>query len=131
MDVTDRVKSKLSELGMTQIQLAQASGITKSTMNYILTNHKQFEAESIVPIANKLGVTVSWLLTGEEGLNATEIVKEIPMQLREDEQELLDLFRKLDRQGQIEILHTAYQQYGRVKAVSEEKKNEEPVKWIG
>ena len=121
MDITDRVFMRMKELGITQVDLGNAAGITKSTINYIFTNHKHFDADNIVALADKLQVTVSWLLTGGEELNAKEIIREIPVDLGEDEQELVDVYRALDREGKVEVLHTAYVQRGRVSASKEKK----------
>ena len=123
MNITERVFEKLKELGMTQVELCDATGITKSTMNYILTNNKKFEADYIIPIANKLGVTVSWLLTGDENSVDKEVfIKEVEAPLPEDVKELIKIYRSLDMEGRTMVLATAYKHRARVNALAEEKK---------
>ena len=111
MDITDRVLAAMKEKKITQVSLSEATGISKSTLNYILTKHKSFEADHIVAIADKLGVSLIWLLTG----NDSECSNDSPS-LPEDENELINIYRSLDREGKTMTLATAYQYRSKVKA---------------
>lgn len=110
MTVTDRVLSVMKTKKVTQISLSETTGISKSTLNYILTKHKSFEADQILTIAECLDVPLIWLLTGE-----TPEEYQSRYTLSEDEKELLNVYRDLDREGKTMTLATAYQHRSKLK----------------
>ena len=121
LDVTERVALILKEKKITQLELCKATGITKSTMNYILTNHKHFDADHIIDIANRLGVSVSWLLTGEDNKDGECNDQLAKNKLTSPEEELLKIYRILDREGQTMVLATAYQHRDRLTTGKEQR----------
>ena len=120
MTVTQRIAELLREKNLQQLGLAKHINCTKSTMSYILSKNRSFGADDVIGIAEYLGVSVHFLLTGEE--DPAEYVEQD--KLGEDEQELLNIYRSVDREGKTAILYNAYQQRGRYKAFigSQEKK---------
>jgi len=116
MDITERVSKILKEKKISQLELCKATGITKSTMNYILTNHKHFDADHVIDIANRLGVSVSWLLTGEDNNGAEHRNQLVKKKLTSEEEELLNIYRTLDREGKTMVLAAAYTHRDRLKA---------------
>lgn len=59
------VKEKLKELGLTQTGLARSLGIEVRTFQDWVYSKKMPDTETSVKIANALGVTVDYLVTGE------------------------------------------------------------------
>ncbi|MDR0512301.1 MAG: helix-turn-helix domain-containing protein [Treponema sp.] len=67
MSFSKHLKGELEYRGMLVKELAHATGISKSTLdNYLLTNGTMPSAENAVAIAQVLGVTVEYLVTGKE-----------------------------------------------------------------
>ena len=119
MTITERIIEFRDQNGITQAALANALGVTKSTLNYTFINKKDFAAEDILPIAKFLKVSPMWLLTGEE---EQPIIKEeiryVEAPLQEDERALLDLYKGLDLEGRSTVLATAYQHRSRMQSPS-------------
>ena len=57
MTITERIIEFMDQNGITQAALANALGVTKSTLNYTFINKKDFAAEDILPIAKFLKVS--------------------------------------------------------------------------
>lgn len=60
----ERVRSLLSERGMTQAELGEAIGLDPSKMSKSLSGQRRFSSVEFAQIAERTGVTVDWLLTG-------------------------------------------------------------------
>jgi transcriptional regulator with XRE-family HTH domain len=68
MGFKENLKAELSYQGILVKELANLSGIKKHTIdNYLNTHNSIPSAEAAVRIARVLGVTVEYLVTGEEG----------------------------------------------------------------
>jgi len=68
MGFKENLKSELSYKGMLVKELATASGISKHTLdNYLNVRGYMPSADAAVKIAHALGVSVEYLVTGEEG----------------------------------------------------------------
>jgi len=67
MSFGEHLKGELEYRGMLVKELAHATGISKKTLdNYLLTNGTMPSADNAVAIAQALGVTVEYLVTGKE-----------------------------------------------------------------
>jgi transcriptional regulator with XRE-family HTH domain len=67
MGFKENLKARLAYKGMLVKELAALSGIKKHTIdNYLNTHNAMPSAESAVAIARVLGVTVEYLVTGED-----------------------------------------------------------------
>jgi len=67
MGFKENLKSELTYSGMLVKELATVSGVKKSTIdNYLNTHNTMPSADAAVRIANALGVTVEYLITGNE-----------------------------------------------------------------
>jgi len=65
MGFSEHLKGELEYKGMLVKELAEATGIPKKTIdNYLLTNGTMPPADNAVAIAQILGVTVEYLITG-------------------------------------------------------------------
>lgn len=98
MTIIERILDTAEKKGIKQVDIAKL--INKGTAQ--ITSWKQRgcnpPAEYIPAIAELLGVTVGWLMTGKE---ETEII------LPEQEQQLLDYYHTADKKGQELILEHA------------------------
>ena len=112
MTIGERVFSLMKEQRRTQRDLANYLGVSETTVSYWARNTQgMFPSDMLVPVAGYLGVSVYYLLTGEDDplppvINVTSPDPESA--LPEEERELLKVFRGLDREGKVMTLSTAY-----------------------
>lgn len=66
-----RLKGKLAEKGMTVQQFADKSGVSKTTLYRIYDGTISVKYSTVELIAQSLGVSVEWLITGDETQNET------------------------------------------------------------
>ena len=67
MGFKENLKSELTYSGMMVKELASLSGVNKRTIdNYLNTHNCLPSADAAVRIAGALGVTVEYLITGDE-----------------------------------------------------------------
>ena len=65
--VGERIKERRVELSWTQEQLAQKAGISKSFLSELENSKRSVSADNLLDIARALGVSLDYLMTGEEG----------------------------------------------------------------
>ena len=65
MEVIDRIKSTLLKKGMTQVALAERSGVSKETINRILQGRQELKPNTLEKIAQALDVSVFYLQESE------------------------------------------------------------------
>lgn len=64
--ISDRIAIKLNELGLKQVDLIKATGLSKGAVSKWIAGTAVPSSEHIPAIANKLQVSTEWLLTGKE-----------------------------------------------------------------
>ena len=64
MTVRDRIFDKLEEMGMTQKEFSERTGIPQTTVSDWRKKHTNPTAEKIMVICKVLNVTPEWLLSG-------------------------------------------------------------------
>ena len=96
---------------MTRKGVASASGLKSAQSITDWSNGSIPQADSALYIADVLGVSVRWLLTGQEDKGFTK-----------EEKILVEKFRKLSEQGQFEIITLIDAKLMIRKSVKEEKK---------
>lgn len=101
--ILDRKNYKMSEL-------CTFLNINTSTMANWKTRNTDPPAKYLIPICEFLDVSLKYLLTGEEQKNSPS-----SSQLNENESELLNQFKTLDKEGQTSVLHTCYQEVRRMR----------------
>lgn len=74
-----RVKEVRKQLSMTQAELAELSELSVSYISHIETAQKKASLESLVKIADVLGITVDELLNGNQLNNPTEYQTDIDL----------------------------------------------------
>ncbi|MBR6389375.1 MAG: helix-turn-helix transcriptional regulator [Opitutales bacterium] len=62
----DRFKNLLKTSGMTETQVANTLGLSQSAVNYYKNGRSEPKGWELYRIAKLFGVTIEWLLTGEE-----------------------------------------------------------------
>lgn len=84
----ERIKQIREKKGLTQDQLAEASGISKGFLSDVENNNKNISSQSLLRIANALGASVDFLLQGatREGADKAPVV--IPPELSDAAEEL-------------------------------------------
>jgi len=74
MSVGKRIRKRRQELKLTQEDLAQALGLTPQHISGIEQDKRNPSLSSLAKLAEELGITVDYLITGKEGV----IVDAIP-----------------------------------------------------
>lgn len=87
MPIIDRIYQLLREKDKKASELCEVLGVTQSTMSTWKSRHNNPPAESMKAIADFLGVSLDFLMTGED--------PPAPRYTTAQEDELLELFRAL------------------------------------
>jgi transcriptional regulator with XRE-family HTH domain len=67
MSLGERIKLKREALKLTQDQLAKASGLTSQYVSVIEQDKRSPAISSLAKIADELGTSIDYLVTGKEG----------------------------------------------------------------
>lgn len=111
MSIGTRIRDARKQANLTQGQLAARIGIKQSTISELETGEST-GTTLIASFAKELGVSALWLETGKGDPypqhSQVAARREARMVLAyEDEEELLDLYRRSDERGKSEILARA------------------------
>ena len=68
MSLGQRIRLKREGLKLTQEQLAKASGLTSQYISIIEQDKRSPALPALTKIASELGVSIDYLVTGEEGI---------------------------------------------------------------
>ncbi|MDO8491338.1 MAG: helix-turn-helix transcriptional regulator [Dehalococcoidia bacterium] len=74
MSIGDRIKKRRQELGWTQSRLAEVLGVTPQHVSIVEQDKRAPSLSSLARLAEELGVTIDFLVTGKE----TSITDSIP-----------------------------------------------------
>jgi len=66
MGIGDRIKARREELELTQLQLALALDVTPQHISVIEKEKRSPSLESLAKLAQELGVTTDYLITGKQ-----------------------------------------------------------------
>src|SRR3954454_24205609 len=83
MTLGDRIKQHRTERGWTQDVLAQKAGISKGFLSDVENGKRNISADTLLDIAKVLGLSLDYLMTGEDGEKRAREVIEIPADLAE------------------------------------------------
>ena len=100
MDICQNLNNILKERKITQKELCQQISIAESKLSYWLTKSKSIPSEYIIPICNYLNISLSVLLTGQEGDSKNQIT------LSKEEIEFIKEYRYLSNKSKSEIRNT-------------------------
>ena len=73
MGLGERIKARRGELGLTQLQLAQALGVTPQHISVIEKEKRSPSLDSLAKLAQELGVTTDYLITGKQTILSDSI----------------------------------------------------------
>lgn len=90
--IAERLRKKMYELGMKQVELAEASGVSKCNVSHYLKGTYEPKDENLNKLARALGVSPSWL----RGYPSYETIGEI-----------VEICRELNLAQQDEVLSFA------------------------
>lgn len=97
----ERLRTALKEAGMTQLQLAEAAGVSTQTVGSWVAGRMEPRPRHIKAIAEIIGVDRGWLLTGSQGLDETAILDEL-RGLRAVQEEVLAVALEVRRNQEAE-----------------------------
>jgi len=98
-EISSRIDNALSEKQITRAELSRQTGIPVTTIKSWISGAIP-NAEAAYKVAQYLGVTVEWLVTG---IKSEGIIKEYT----EQERELIDIFRNLDERDKNAVITLA------------------------
>ena len=84
----DRIKEIREKKGMTQEQLAEKAKLSKGFLSDVENNKKNISSQFLLKIANALGASVDYLLSGESKKSIEREAVVIPPSLSEAAEEL-------------------------------------------
>lgn len=94
MPIVDRIKQKCKEKGTSMNALEKELGFGNGTIR--MWDVKEPGSSKVILVAERLGLSLDWLLTGKEAA-----------ELSPEEQKLVDCYRRADERGKRSILRTA------------------------
>ena len=105
MTLRDRVISLVKQHNMSQKDFANAISAPLTTVNgRFKQENRSPSSEYIIPICRLFSVSCNWLLTGEE-----ENESKPAQTLQPEEDEILNVYRKLDVSGKRQLMGKAYE----------------------
>lgn len=66
MDIVDRILAEMQKKGINKFQLSKLSGVKRSTIYNVFNKSYDIKLEALRPIAKVLGVSLDYLVYGEE-----------------------------------------------------------------
>lgn len=96
MKFSDKIKKLRKEQGLSQVGLAKKAGVSKSVVGFWELDQRSPKIGQVVKVARALGV--EW-----ESLLDDDMVEYQPL-LRDEEQSLLNAYKRLNEQGQRMLL---------------------------
>lgn len=98
-EISNRIDTILAKNKLRRIDLARATGLGESTIRSWVD--KKPTAEKLYPVAQFLGVSMEYLVTGVEPAPSDKLV------LNDKERELIEIFRHLDNRDQTSVFMLA------------------------
>ena len=97
MGLGGRIKARREELGLTQLQLAQVLEVTPQHISVIEKNKRAPSLDSLAKLAQELGVTTDYLITGKESVvsDIISVVKADDMLTLENKNALVSIIKAL------------------------------------
>lgn len=110
-----RIKQRRKELGLTQVQIKQETGISSGNMSEIENGNKLPSTPALISLSAILDCSIDWMLKGEAPKRENFFLSE------EREVKLLESFRELseeDKEELIEILGMKLRKTQRIRGTS-------------
>lgn len=106
MEIGNRIKQRRKELGLTQVQIHEATGISSGNLSLIENGKSLPSSSALVNLSNLLQCSIDYLLKGNSlnlEISGLSNFKEIG-DVSDIELSLIKLFRQLDQGDQEEII---------------------------
>ncbi len=126
-DVGNRISKRIKELGMRQLNICNKTGLSTTALSQYCTGKRVPDTVSLYKIATALGVSMEWILTGEDATN--ENSRPVPLDLEAVKQEqglacdgsplnnveadLIAMFRLLPSEEQEDVFDIVHLKYKR------------------
>lgn len=124
-DVGDRIFKRIKELGMKQLDISNKAGLSTTALSQYCTGKRVPDTVSLYKIATVLGVSMEWILTGEDITNEKsppsppnlEAIKREQglscdgLPLSEDEVDLVAMYRLLPEEQQEDVFDLVQLKY--------------------
>jgi transcriptional regulator with XRE-family HTH domain len=81
MSLGERIKEQRTKLGWTQDALAEKAGISKGFLSDLENSKRNVSADTLLDLAKVLGLSLDYLMTGEDGERNVREAVEIPAEL--------------------------------------------------
>lgn len=108
MGIGAKLTQLMKELGTNTNELAKKAGVPAATIySLIRRDASKVDIDSLIKIARTLGVTADYFCSDEIILETTSIIN--PLSL--NEKHLLEIYRKLNLEGQKELVKRANELY--------------------
>ena len=107
-----RIKQRRKELGLTQVQIKQVTGISSGNMSEIENGNKLPSTPALISLSAILDCSIDWMLKGETPKSKNIFLSE------EREAKLLEGFRELsevDKEELMEILEMKLRKFQRTR----------------
>lgn len=108
MGIHDRIREAREQAGVSQTELARLLGVTRSACSqWESATGTAPRRERLEQLAQLLGVSFEWLATGRggSGPSAIEVQPDAGTELPPDQQELLNLYRRLPARFRLAVLN--------------------------
>lgn len=119
--IGERILSRIKALHLTQVELCTLTGLSTTAMSAYCKEKRTPETTALYRISKALGVSMEWILTGENQTNEDstneDVLVTIPpcdgSPLSEDEADIVAMYRLLPSLQQEELFDLTYFKYKR------------------
>ncbi len=95
-EVALRIKQAREDAGLSQRELAMRSGITQQQISYVENGDRLLTSYNVVKLADALGISTDYLLTGKSGIQEYKKLQDWLASLTEDQKDdLIILLNKV------------------------------------
>lgn len=105
--IAAKLRSIMAEKGLNPMEFSELTGISRSTIEGYIKAKSLLKLDSLLLICEKLQISADVFLGLKEKMPSPP--------LTDDESEILDVYRQLDRRGQARMLTTGYDELDRMK----------------
>ena len=106
-DIGERIAARRKELGITGSQIKEKTGISTGNLSGIENGASLPSASALISLSKILNCTTDWILTGESPISENRM-------LSDDERELLETYKHLDRRGRHRVHTVIYEEMDRM-----------------
>ena len=109
LSIGTRIKQRRKELGLTQVQIKQATGISSGNMSEIENGNKLPSTPALISLSAILDCSIDWMLKGETPKRENVLLSD------ERDIQLLEGFRELSEEDKDELMEILEMKLRKVK----------------